>query len=80
MKRMKNNEESWEQICLASGLHTTGEPYPVIDFDFYVEGVSEDNLYLSNKGIELQIKSSLELNPSRQKVVYFYYKLNGYGE
>lgn len=76
MKRLKNNEESWEQIHLASGIYTAGEPYPAVDFDFYVEGVSEDNLYLSNKGIESQIKSTLEINPSREKVVYFYYKLN----
>jgi len=76
MKTYKNNEETWERIHLASSVYRIGEPYPQVDFDFLIEGVSDTNLYLSNSGIEKQIKSTLELNPERQKVVYFYYKMN----
>jgi hypothetical protein len=66
----------WETLHLASGIYNVGDAYPNKDFDFYIEGVSETNVYCSNRGIEQQIKDSLNNNPEKQKIVYFYYKRN----
>ena len=71
---MKDNEETWESLEIASNTYIVGEPFPEEKFDFYIEGVSERNLYCSNKGIKTQIEESLKLNPNREKIVYFFYK------
>jgi len=76
MLQLKNNEESWEMLHLASGIYNVGDPLPDVDFHYHIVDVSERNAYCSNSGIERQIHDSLELNPDRKKVVYFYYKLN----
>jgi hypothetical protein len=68
------NEEIWEFLQIESNVYVVGEPYPEEKFDFYIEGVSEKNLYCSNEGIKTQIQESLKLNSNREKVVYFFYK------
>lgn len=73
---LPNNEETWETLHITSGVYTVGTEYPYVNFDFYVNGVSEKNAYCSNNGIKRQIEESLRLNPERQKVVYFFYKRN----
>lgn len=67
-------EEIWEQIYLQSSTYNVGDPYPTKNFDFYIEGVTENNVYFSNEGIKKQIDTVLELNPDRKKLVYFYYE------
>lgn len=74
--KLENNEETWEMLHLASSIHTVGNPLPMVEFDFVIDGVSEHNAYCSNEGIARQIKETLELNPQRTHVVYFYYKRN----
>lgn len=69
-----NDEEIWESLQLASNVYNVGDIFPEEKFDFYIEGVSEKNLYCSNAGIKTQIEESLKLNPNRQKIVYFFYK------
>ena len=81
---LKNDDELWEKIALASGVWKVGENIPEINFDFYVDELSESNVYLSNDGIKKQIFSGLELNPERKAVHYFYYikipKKESFGE
>lgn len=71
---MRNDEETWESLQLASNVYNVGDDYPQENFDFYIDGVSDKNLYCSNQGIKIQIQESLKLNPNRQKLVYFFYK------
>lgn len=69
-----NDEEIWESLQLASNVYNVGDEYPQENFDYYIKGASEKNLYCSNTGIITQIEESLKLNPNRQKIVYFFYK------
>ncbi len=72
------NEDIWEQLYLTSAIYNVGDTYPDREFDFYIRGISEKNVYCSNEGIKKQIEESLQLNPNRTKVVYFYYKRGNY--
>lgn len=71
---MTEKEEIWESLQIESNVYNVGDTFPEEKFDFYIEGVSEKNLYCSNTGIKTQIEESLKLNPNRQKIVYFFYK------
>jgi len=67
-------DQIWEELCLDSGKYNKGDPYPKIEFDFYIEGTSEKNVFCSNAGIQKQIEETLKINPERQVITYFYYK------
>lgn len=72
---MYDNESSiWEELELDSGTYVKGDPIPTREFNFYIRGLSEKNVYCSNDGIARQIKEAFERNPNREKVIYFYYK------
>lgn len=73
-KMYDTDNDIWEDLELESGTYTKGDPMPNHNFDFYIRGLSEKNVYCSNDGIHRQILETLERNPNREKVIYFYYK------
>lgn len=68
------HDDLWEKIHLQSDTYTKGDPYPEKKFDFYVDNLSETNVYFSNNGIKKQIDSFFERYPNKEKLVYFYYE------